>query len=1108
MAVRNYTTKFNSDTRSFDAGVERMTAELKKLKKELVDNKRQQAETSKEIKNAQKELNKLQQETKKTNTVTAEQQKRMDQLAGTIQNGNKRLEELQQRQQELSVKITGANNKIRDQKEALKGLKPAMSDAASAGKDIAKTLGTITAAATAAGAAIFSCSHDAAQWADNLNTTSKITGIDTATLQQWEYAANLIDVSVDTLSTSLTRLTQNMSQAGRSGNSAAAKAFKDLGVAIEDTGGNLRDKQEVFEEVIAKLADIEDYTTRDAYAMEIFGRSAQELNPLIMGGVETLKQLGQEAQAAGLIMSQETLNNLNDFNDKIDLLKSKGAALAHIAAEQATPAFDGLLEVADELLDEINELAQSGQLHDIAVAVADDIKNAAQALKNIITFLWQYKDAIAGLAAAWAAFKVGMSISNLITALIAGFKALKVVIQGTTTDFAALNAVMNANPIGIVVGLVAALAAGLTVLAVVSDNTSENIKALNQELESTKQVSESRVADAEAEAQMIRDLGEEYNKLRTQQKEGKDVQQQLDVVAGQLAKKLGLSAEEMKNVAGAYKDMNQQIEDTAGYLTAKARAEELEKLLKESYAAQKELERYRYGEGHVFAGEWSNSDAKRSYEELTEEIEGYKSALEEAQKQVFTYEQAIEKATDDTEQAAVQTEDLTDALKELSTTSSNAKSSMKDLAGMYDTLNDGTELSITQLWDLIEKYPEYASQLLNAKGNIDLQKEAVKALFEAKKQEYILTQQATIDKIGLSNQETETVVSNIKTQIEVYKNQLTVLEGMRAQIGDVAVESSKKQATAEIKAMQAELDKILAAIKARANIDLVKNLSIDDLSSGSESTKSTQKDTVTLSGGGVQAAGETYAQAYLQWISRMKSLGKMSLQAEYDHLNRLKAMDNISAEDRYQIEVQLYNARKQLAADGEKAMQTALERENKQAQKAAEAYKKLINDRMELYRQQADAARSAADKEIAALDALIKKRNEESEDAKRQKELEAINARLKYDRLTELDRYELQRKKQDILNEQAEANYQRQIEQRKATIEANAAATEQRYSNMSSRLDALLDRLDYSVARQTGTLTNQQIVNHNSTQQNIQLVQNGLSDTQLINELKRALTDR
>lgn len=49
--------------------------------------------------------------------------------------------------------------------------------------------------------------------------------------------------------------------------------------------------------------------------MQIFGKSAQDLNPLIKGGAETLEELGQKAEEMGLILSQDALDGANALND-------------------------------------------------------------------------------------------------------------------------------------------------------------------------------------------------------------------------------------------------------------------------------------------------------------------------------------------------------------------------------------------------------------------------------------------------------------------------------------------------------------------------------------------------------------------------------------------------------------------------------------------------------------------------------------------------------------------------------------------------------------------------------------------------------------------------
>lgn len=160
----------------------------------------------------------------------------------------------------------------------------------------------------------------AASAADELGTMATKTGLSVAELQKMQYAAESIDVSVETITGSMTKLTKNMSAAA-SGSKSAQAAFEKLGVAVTNDDGTFRDRNQVFQEAISALGQISDETERDATAMAIFGKSAQELNPLILGGAEALQQLGDHAKQAGLIMSEDDVNALGELNNRFDILK-------------------------------------------------------------------------------------------------------------------------------------------------------------------------------------------------------------------------------------------------------------------------------------------------------------------------------------------------------------------------------------------------------------------------------------------------------------------------------------------------------------------------------------------------------------------------------------------------------------------------------------------------------------------------------------------------------------------------------------------------------------------------------------------------------------------
>jgi phage-related protein len=189
-----------------------------------------------------------------------------------------------------------------------------------AGKAAVAGIAAIATAALAAGAALGKAALSAGEYADEILTNSAITGLSTEALQQYSYAAELMDVSSETISAALKRNTRAMSEA-QQGTEDYANAYATLGVSVTNADGTLRSSTEVFDETIAALGNVANETERDALAMQLFGRSATELNPMIMQGADGLAALRQEAIDAGAVMSGEALDALGSFDDQVQRMK-------------------------------------------------------------------------------------------------------------------------------------------------------------------------------------------------------------------------------------------------------------------------------------------------------------------------------------------------------------------------------------------------------------------------------------------------------------------------------------------------------------------------------------------------------------------------------------------------------------------------------------------------------------------------------------------------------------------------------------------------------------------------------------------------------------------
>lgn len=269
-----------------------------------------------------------------------------------------------------------------------------------AGKVAKAAFAAIAAAATAAVGAIAAVSKgiikigtelgkmsvDAAARADEILTESTISGITTETYQELAYAAELVDTSLDTIQGSLVKLTKSMSSAA-GGNKKMIANFKKLGVSVKNADGTLRDSEDVFSDVIDALGKIENETERDAMAMEVLGKSAGDLKPLIAAGDE-LNKLRQEAHEVGYVMNDETLGAFGAFDDNIQKLKNGATAAQNALGGMLLPALTDLsgegVDLLGQFTNALNEANTTGDYDTFATKLSDMVTQALDSLqKNI-----------------------------------------------------------------------------------------------------------------------------------------------------------------------------------------------------------------------------------------------------------------------------------------------------------------------------------------------------------------------------------------------------------------------------------------------------------------------------------------------------------------------------------------------------------------------------------------------------------------------------------------------------------------------------------------------------------------------------------------------------
>ena len=232
--------------------------------------------------------------------------------------------------------------------------------------------------------AMISMTKESAAFADNIITLSMQTGQSTQQLQEFAYASELIDVSVDTLQGSLTKLTNNM-QDTMNGTGNAKASFEALGVSVTNADGSMRSANDVFYETIDALGQVKNETERDAMAMDIFGRSAQDLNPLIIQGSKTLKDYADEAHNMGYVLDDEALSALGAVDDAYQRLQKTQEGVKNQLAVEFAPYLEEFYSDATQGVKDLGKAIKDSGIVDafgMLLETVGDILNPMSDLSN------------------------------------------------------------------------------------------------------------------------------------------------------------------------------------------------------------------------------------------------------------------------------------------------------------------------------------------------------------------------------------------------------------------------------------------------------------------------------------------------------------------------------------------------------------------------------------------------------------------------------------------------------------------------------------------------------------------------------------------------------
>ncbi len=277
----------------------------------------------------------------------------------------------------------------------------------SLGGELTLLIGAFAAAAAAVvevEKALANLTLEQAAAAGEIQDVAMQTGLSTEAVQRYQYACDMIGVSFDTVASSQAKMIRSMADV-QSGSETAAATWNQLGIEVMNADGSLRDAQEVFLEVIDVLGQIENVTQRDAVSMEIFGRSAQDLNPLIVQGTDAFQAFYDEASDVKDILTDVQLETLAGLDDEMHRVEARFESGANSMALKFTPALQEFYEKTSEGIKGIEEdfaasglVTVFGSLLELVTALSPAFDNLGEILKACSPVFYGIALVIAGIA--------------------------------------------------------------------------------------------------------------------------------------------------------------------------------------------------------------------------------------------------------------------------------------------------------------------------------------------------------------------------------------------------------------------------------------------------------------------------------------------------------------------------------------------------------------------------------------------------------------------------------------------------------------------------------------------------------------------------------------
>ncbi len=182
-----------------------------------------------------------------------------------------------------------------------------------------KVFGGLTAAIGGVGFSLAALGKQSFAYIDTLGKTSDQLGVSVEFLQAFQIAAEEAGSSSEGANKALLKFSKNIGEAGR-GLKTQADLFKDLGVSIRDSSGNLKGTEQLLLETADGIAALGSSAEKNSALTNLFGRSGQQLFAILNQGGDAVAGLKDKMLELGIGISSEAVDAVERFNDTSNIL--------------------------------------------------------------------------------------------------------------------------------------------------------------------------------------------------------------------------------------------------------------------------------------------------------------------------------------------------------------------------------------------------------------------------------------------------------------------------------------------------------------------------------------------------------------------------------------------------------------------------------------------------------------------------------------------------------------------------------------------------------------------------------------------------------------------